>query len=85
MNAPECPRADEIGWFSRHRLRPCKFVARYSGGAPTPEAIKAMHPSLGVSVGGLDQDDVAAVKALAPRTYIYDICVKCGVTVEPAK
>ena len=80
---PECPRAGETGWFGTPLSRPCKFAARYSSGAPDPAAIKEMRS---LSSGAfLDEDDVAALEALAPRTYVYDICVRCGVTVGQAK
>ena len=76
MKAPECPRAGDF-WGRR-----CKFMPRYHRGAPDPAAIGAIKSFAGSWV---DDDDIAALNALCPQTYVYDICVRCGTTTEPLR
>lgn len=63
----DCPRLGK--WF-----RSCRFEARYSDGrgAISKEAIAEAWPS-----------DLANIyRATKPRTYVRDVCVTCGRTVE---
>jgi hypothetical protein len=52
-----------------------KFEARYDLGPPTQTLRRAPYP----------QDFVDVMEASKVKTYVRDICVHCGATVERAK
>lgn len=63
-----CPRAGK--W-----IRGCRFEARHDAGPArelTPDEL------YWIDVG----DREAALRAVRPQTYILDICVTCGKTIE---
>lgn len=71
MSGERCERVGK--WFG------CQFQARYNYGAPVVAAIQAM-PALQSFI--LTLTDVRALETLRSRTYIRDICIRCGKTVE---
>lgn len=58
----------------------CKFEGRYDLGDPDPNLAWNV---ASITVGGPERAEV--IRACSPRTYVCDICVRCGkaVTREP--
>lgn len=62
----DCPRRN--AWF-----RGCRFEPRYDEG---PQAIP-------VTSDGFSSDEISQIiRAGKPRTYVRDVCITCGRTVE---
>lgn len=66
----ECPRLGR--WFG------CKFKARYDCEGPAQVIDQHWLPTLEPSV------KLAAVTARRRSTYVRDVCVRCGRTIERA-
>lgn len=72
MGSDLCPRAGR--WIGG-----CRFEARFDVGAP------AVKLPLGVAPGEVlwvPSEQVAALHASKPQTYVRDVCVRCGRTIE---
>jgi len=72
----DCPR---FGKF----FRGCLFAGRYDSIAPSADVIAAMRSI--VDSGQLENEIAGALEALSSSTYVRDICIRCGKTVERAK
>jgi hypothetical protein len=72
----DCPR---FGKF----FRGCLFVGRYDSIAPSAEVIAAMQSI--VDSGQLENEIAEALETLSSSTYVRDVCIRCGKTVERAK
>ncbi len=57
-------------WFGA-----CRFEARYDEGAPDFTRMP----------GRIDADAAQITKLCRPKTYIHDICTRCGKVVERTK
>jgi hypothetical protein len=66
---PERGDACPNSWFGRH-----KFEARYDIGPPDLSRFVK-----------IDRASEGFFEALKPKTYVRDVCVKCGKTIERAK
>jgi hypothetical protein len=65
-----CPH--ETKW-----LNGCKFEPRFENVPPTAlQTIK-----LDTTVAGME----AYIRAMTKRAYVWDICVRCGRTIQPLK
>lgn len=70
LGARECPRFGKM-------VRSCKFEPRYDEGVPTAAQPTSYHgPAGGVA---------RMLEASKPRTYVRDVCVRCGKTIERQK
>ena len=50
----------------------CKFEGRYDEGAPDLAPFKSFKAA----------DTSAFLNSLKPKTYVHDICIRCGKTVK---
>lgn len=73
----DCPRFGKL-------FGGCKFESRYDASAHGPEA-DAIAAALERIVFGSDQTEALAQLRSDDKTYIRDICIRCGKTVERAK
>jgi hypothetical protein len=65
----DCPRGGK--WFG------CKFKARYDEGVLSDDVLSKIAVELGR--GDMLGHEVSAMKQ---KTYVRDICVRCGITIE---
>lgn len=68
MSAAECPRAGRL-------FGGCKFNPRYDVGTP---ADNAAWGTMEGAAGGI----ALLMEAAKPKTYVRDVCERCGKTVE---
>ena len=76
MSETACPR------FGRW-IGSCRFEARYDLAGPPAASLRAL-PSLAQSVILLE-NDVDALRVMSCKTYVRDVCARCGKTVERTK